>query len=179
MDNYYQLLNVDPDASTKTITLAYDKKISKFNNLPFFTQTQINQIKKLKTAIYILSNPELRKKYNNTLREDSPIEDEPPVQDININLETIQEPIINNDDFEPLALNEDSNNNFDEVFNIDNSWMKTTNNNTSLKNKIEGNVISDRIFSLSHLNSRPGYNNDVDIEIRKPSQSRKDRSLDL
>ena len=144
MDDYYQLLNINKNDSIEKINLAYEKEISKYNNLTFLLSQQISEIKKLKTALYILTNPELKNKYDNQLSNIKPHN-------------------IDNDD------------DFDSVFKVDNDWMKNKHNITD---KIEGNVISNRIFSLSHMNSRPGYSNDFDLEIRKPLQGRPEKNLE-
>ena len=144
MENYYQLLNINNNASFENINLAYENAISKYNNLTFLLPQQISEIKKLKTALYILTNPELKNKYDNKLSNIKP-------------------------------YNIDNEDDFDSVFKVDNSWMKDKQNITT---KIEGNVISDRIFSLSHMNSRPGYSNDIDLEIRKPLQGRPEKNLE-
>jgi len=144
MDDYYQLLNINNNASFETINVAYENAISKYNNLTFLLPQQISEIKKLKTALYILTNPELKNKYDNKLSNIKP-------------------------------YNIDNEDDFDSVFKIDNSWMKDKQNITT---KIEGNVISDRIFSLSHMNTRPGYSNDIDLEIRKPQQGRPEKNLE-
>ena len=144
MDNYYQLLNINNNASFENINLAYENAISKYNNLTFLLPQQITEIKKLKTALYVLTNPELKNKYDNKM-------------------------------FNIKPHNIDNEDDFDSVFKIDNSWMKDKQNITT---KIEGNVISDRIFSLSHMNSRPGYSNDIDLEIRKPQQGRPEKNLE-
>jgi DnaJ-class molecular chaperone len=144
IENYYQLLNINNNASFENINLAYENAISKYNNLTFLLPQQISEIKKLKTALYILTNPELKNKYDNKLSNIKP-------------------------------YNIDNEDDFDSVFKIDNSWMKDKQNITT---KIEGNVISDRIFSLSHMNSRPGYSNDIDLEIRKPQQGRPEKNLE-
>lgn len=144
MDDYYQLLNINKNDSFENINLAYEKEISKYNNLTFLLPQQISEIKKLKTALYILTNPELKNKYDNQLSNIKPHN-------------------IDNDD------------DLDSVFKVDNDWMKNKHNITD---KIEGNVISNRIFSLSHMNSRPGYSNDFDLEIRKPLQGRPEKNLE-
>jgi DnaJ-class molecular chaperone len=144
MDDYYQLLNINNNASFETINVAYENAISKYNNLTFLLPQQISEIKKLKTALYILTNPELKNKYDNKLSNIKP-------------------------------YNIDNEDDFDSVFKVDNSWMKDKQNITT---KIEGNVISDRIFSLSHMNTRPGYSNDIDLEIRKPQQGRPEKNLE-
>lgn len=169
MENYYNTLNVPNFATRDEIINAYEEKIDKYNNLAFLLPNQISEIKKLKTALFILSNPELRYKYDNSL---TPKNNDVIIPNVNIN-------DINNN--EPLAQNTDDNNDFNSVFNIDNSWMKQTNitNTNIMKNRIDTNIISDRIFSLSHLNNRPGYSNDVDLEIRKPLQGRIDKTEEL
>ena len=144
MDDYYQLLNINKNASFENINLAYENAISKYNNLTFLLPQQISEIKKLKTALYVLTNSELKNKYDNQM-------------------------------FNIKPHNIDNEDDFDSVFKIDNSWMKDKQNITT---KIEGNVISDRIFSLSHMNSRPGYSNDFDLEIRKPLQGRPEKNLE-
>ena len=144
IENYYQLLNINNNASFENINLAYENAISKYNNLTFLLPQQISEIKKLKTALYILTNSELKNKYDNKLSNIKP-------------------------------YNIDNEDDFDSVFKIDNSWMKDKQNITT---KIEGNVISDRIFSLSHMNSRPGYSNEIDLEIRKPLQGRPEKNLE-
>jgi len=67
MDNYYQLLNINNNASFENINLAYENAISKYNNLTFLLPQQITEIKKLKTALYVLTNPELKNKYDNQM----------------------------------------------------------------------------------------------------------------
>lgn len=144
MDDYYKLLNINKNASFENINVAYENAISKYNNLTFLLPQQISEIKKLKAALYILTNPELKNKYDNQLSNIKPHN-------------------IDNDD------------DLDSVFKVDNDWMKNKHNITD---KIEGNVISNRIFSLSHMNSRPGYSNDFDLEIRKPLQGRPEKNLE-
>ena len=156
MDDYYQLLNINKNASFENINLAYENAISKYNNLTFLLPQQISEIKKLKTALYILTNPELKNKYDNQLSNIKP-------HNIDNQLSNIKPHNIDNDD------------DLDSVFKVDNDWMKNKHNITD---KIEGNVISNRIFSLSHMNSRPGYSNDFDLEIRKPLQGRPEKNLE-
>ncbi len=64
MENYYKILGISNDASEKDILNAYKLKIKKFNNLPFLNDTDVLEIKTLKRAKFILSNTELREKYN-------------------------------------------------------------------------------------------------------------------
>lgn len=62
--NYYDYLQVSKDANTNEINSAYENKIIKYNNLKSLTDIQINDIKNLKKAVYILTNDRLREKYN-------------------------------------------------------------------------------------------------------------------
>ena len=65
--NYYKILNVEKNCNSKDIVDAYNFNISKFNNLPFLTNNQKIEIKDLKTAKHILSNDDLKLKYNKLL----------------------------------------------------------------------------------------------------------------
>ena len=72
MENYYKLLNIDPTATVEEIYLSYKDHINRFSGLPFLTDEMIDEVKKLKKAIYILGDPERREKYNiliNKIRE--------------------------------------------------------------------------------------------------------------
>lgn len=69
MDNYYQLLEISTDASSEEIIIAYKNKIKLFNFINNLSTLQINQIKQLKIALYILTNLKLRKKYDKHLQD--------------------------------------------------------------------------------------------------------------
>ena len=64
---YYQILEVKYDATEKEINDAYKNKIKKYFNLPFLNENQKVDIKELKKAKFILSNIELRKKYDSII----------------------------------------------------------------------------------------------------------------
>lgn len=150
---YYDLLEVKPNSNSKEIIDAYKKKINKFKNINNFDNNQISEIKLFKKALYILINKNLRLKYNSNLK-------------------------LNN---EPLPMNHESSDTFDSVFKIDNSWMNnhnSINNNHEKKNKVnnENNIFSERIFSLSNLNKKPGYSTNDEINLRNPLQGRIDKS---
>lgn len=150
---YYDLLEVKPNTNSKEIIDAYKNKINKFKNIINFDNNQISEIKLLKKALYILLNKKLRLKYNSNLK-------------------------LNN---EPLPMNHESSDTFDSVFNIDNSWMNkhnNINNNNDKKNKVnnENNIFSERIFSLSNLNKKPGYSTNDEINLRNSLQGRIDKN---
>jgi len=160
--NYYELFEIPYSASSKQIVLAYENKITKFNNLLILSNDQINQIKLLKVGLFILINNKLRNIYNKI---------------IGIKNQT-KKNIIN----DPVAVNHDLTDNLDDLFNIDNTWMKSNEINSDnysrkCKNGSTGsNALGDRIFSLSELNKRPGFSTDFEIELRKKQQGRIDKS---
>jgi DnaJ-class molecular chaperone len=65
MKNYYEILNIEINATEDEIYQAYNIKIAQFNHLPFHTQKMISEIKLLKEALYVLTDDIRRKKYNN------------------------------------------------------------------------------------------------------------------
>ena len=158
--NYYELFEIPYSASTKQIIIAYENKITKFNNLSMHTQEQINEIKLLKVGLYILVNYELRNIYNKI-----------------IGIKKQHKQMIENK--EPVAGNQDVPDSLDSLFSVDNAWMKSNEvkqDNSGRKCKNGSNTLGDRIFSLSELNKRPGFSSDFEIELRKPQQGRIDKS---
>jgi DnaJ-class molecular chaperone len=179
MENYYELLEVLHSASQKEIMMAYENKITKYNNLRQLNRNQIEEIKLLKAALYILTNQELRNKYNKIMG----------IKNIsNIKIPGYHEDshlIPSKNNFSdtsshqgPLPGNLDNEDNLDTLFNIDNSWMKNhdmTSKDNSRRSKNE-TVINNRVFSLTSINKRPGYSSDFEAELRKPQQGREDKT---
>jgi DnaJ-class molecular chaperone len=64
MINYYNILGLELYANEKDIYTAYREKIGQFNNLPFLTKTMIDEIKMIKSAIYILGDEYKKNKYD-------------------------------------------------------------------------------------------------------------------
>lgn len=64
MINYYNILGLELYANEKDIYNAYRNKIKQFNNLPFLTKIMIDEIKMIKSAIYILGDEQKRIRYN-------------------------------------------------------------------------------------------------------------------
>lgn len=161
MNNFYELFEILNSASTREIIMAYENKITKYNNLDKLNDMQVYEIKMLKIGLHILTNPELRTKYNK-------------VMGINSTRELVK---VNK---EPTAVNEPNDLNLDSLFNVDNSWMKNhkENSDTSKKSRFETNI-GDRIFSLSELNKRPNYSSEFEASLRKPQQGREDKSTEL
>jgi hypothetical protein len=163
MNNFYELFEILPNASIKQIIMGYENKITKYNNLKKLTKEQVYEIKKLKIGLHILINPNLRKKYNDSVKQSEPI-----------NLNKQSEPS------EPQAINSGSDDTLDSLFNIDNSWMEKINNESTQLSKRKLDINSnDRVFSLSELNKRPGFSSDFESELRKPLQGREDKSSQM
>lgn len=70
MINYYKILDVKKTDDEDYILKKYKKKILKYKNLPFLNSDQKEEVKNLKTALYILSNEELKILYDNYLRNE-------------------------------------------------------------------------------------------------------------
>ena len=71
-------------------------------------------------------------------------------------------------------INENSLNSYNENSYNENSLndLKLFNNVDSKFDKKEDSIISDRIFSLSNFNKRPGFSTDSELTLRKPIQCR-------
>jgi hypothetical protein len=187
MDNYYNLFNITNSSSTDEIIIAYEKKITIFNNIEYLTQTQINDIKLIKTGLYILTNPELRIMYDkilnnnlcNTNKQTDTIDE---LNNTNKQTDTIDE--LNNTNKQTDTIDELNNTNnkhsctLDELFNVDNSWMhnQPKQDYNGRKNKIESNTYGDRVFSLSQFNKKPNYSSEFESQLRKPHQGRIDKT---
>lgn len=160
--NYYDIFEIHYSASPKQILIAYENKITKYNNLRMLTREQINEIKLLKVGLFVLVNSELRSIYNKI---------------IGIKKDQGQSNVLK--DPEPVAGNQNVTDTLDSLFNVDNSWMKSNDikkDNTGRKGRNESNMLGDRIFSLSEFNKRPGFSSDFETELRKPQQGRIDKS---
>jgi DnaJ-class molecular chaperone len=178
-NNFYELLEVMKSSSTREILGAYENKITKFNNISKLSDNQINEIKMLKVALYVLITPNLRPKYNKYLESKNN-------KYIDSKNKKKGEILKNNNHAhkqdEPLAMNQEMESSLDALFNVDNTWMKNDpkiNESSSRKNKFENNTLGDRVFSMSQFNKRPGYSSDFECELRKPLQGREDKSSQL
>jgi curved DNA-binding protein CbpA len=69
MIDYYNILNLNNNATEKEIFTAYREKISQFNNLPFLTNKMIIEIKKIKEAFYVLNDNTKKEKYDRKLNK--------------------------------------------------------------------------------------------------------------
>jgi DnaJ-class molecular chaperone len=138
MENFYDLLKITNNASNSEVLEAYKKSIKRFTNLKQLSKEQINEIRNLKTALYVLSNDDLRTKYYNMLSKIDNVEPYQMKSD-----ELIATTIYDNIDSQFNTLNINNNN--------------VVINNNSKKNKILNDVIGNRIFSLSEFNKKPLY----------------------
>ncbi len=174
LEDFYNLFEVMSSASTREIIMSYENKITKYNNLKKLSKQQIYEIKLLKSGLYILTNNELRNKYNRIIKNTKPVKS---IKSTKSNKKS------NNN--VPCADNQTNDLTLDELFNVDNSWMKKIDTNdkdkeiNNRKSKLETNTLGDRIFSMSTYNKRPGYSSDCEIELRKPQQGREDKSKDF
>jgi DnaJ-class molecular chaperone len=201
MKNYYELLDIPYNANINQIRSSYQYNIAQFNNLPFLTNNNIVQVKDFKKALYILSNPTLRNLYNNKLeeylekyktrketnnqlKEENNVKEEfnyePEVQGANT-FDTFEE----NLDGSTINYSNDYSNDFTNDYANDytNDFTNIKSNNKLIddassikatevkKNKLNANIIGDRIFSLSHLNKTPVLN-DFHLKLRKPENGR-------
>lgn len=172
-NNFYKHLGIEYSTTNNDIINAYEYKMSAYYNKDELSEDEIQDIKMLKIALYILTNQQLRFKYNKllNLKSDSEINKQDTVLSSNE---------LNDSAFE-IINNELSNDTLDSLFNIDNSWMNNINNNINKKdvqnrkNKEEFNIISDRVFSLSEYN-RPSLSSDFEEKLRQPHQGRVEKN---
>ena len=78
MKDYYIILcinNMD-DVDSNEIKKQYNIQISKFRGLPFLTKMMIQDIKNIKEALYILSNPIMKIKYDKILKKQKQLEND-------------------------------------------------------------------------------------------------------
>jgi DnaJ-class molecular chaperone len=165
MYNYYEILNVDITSDINNIKSNYKNMIKKYYNKYNLSFEEIKYIKIIKTGLHILSNNNLKNKYNillfnNNKDDNNNIKQQDDKQDNNIDN--------NNDNKQDNYTDNYDNNNLNDIFNINNAWMKDIKTNDDDK-KLDNNIINDRIFTL-HNNKFA--NNEIDNSIRKPLSCR-------
>jgi len=170
MEDFYILLEISYNATKEQIISSYKNKIDKFNNFKKILSEHVKEIKLLKTALYILTNDNLKQKYdillsykiNNTGKSNGPSD---IVNDIPAEKKC-----------DPVAINHENDSTFDSVFNIDNSWMPKLNSSDTngKKIKVDTNLLGDRVFSLPQFGKT--QNQPSDLDIRKPLQGREDKT---
>ena len=84
MKNYYDVLNINNNATEDEVYEAYKSKISQFNHLPFHTTKMITEIKLLKEALYVLSDTKRREKFNNKIQKMKQYEEEGTIDNTKI-----------------------------------------------------------------------------------------------
>jgi DnaJ-class molecular chaperone len=169
MTNYYDLLEINTDASNEQIISSYKIKITRYNNMSKLSEDNINEIKELKKAIYVLTNNNLKILYNNKLHKkklDNNILD-------NNKLNNLRS--FNYDNTQNTESVVASANSYDNEENLDSMFVSIMNDNTekidTKKDKVDSSSLGNRIFSLSHLNKAPGLN-DFNLKLRKPENGR-------
>ena len=186
INNFYKLFEILPNASNKEIIMAYENKITKYNNIKKLSNEQINDIKILKIGLHVLITPNLRKKYNKSFnisnKHDKVDSDPIALNSGNDDKNTFEkkQSFFPNDtptkyEFLPQNVSH-SDDSLESLFNVDNTWMKDININK--KNNFDRNI-GDRVFSLSNINQRPGFSSDFEAELRKPLQGREDKSTQI
>jgi hypothetical protein len=130
VDYYYKLLEIPKDSSKEDIYNAYKIKIEKYRNLPFLNTAQKNEIKDLKKAKFVLSNEELKNKYDSII----------------------------------------------EKQNIESHKMKEWERTTSKKEKVNSQLVSDRVFQMAGILNIPQKNLDIDRTFFKSTLSRKEQN---
>ena len=159
MDNFYEIFNINYLASIEEINKAYKNKLLKYKN-KVINEDIIYEIKKLKTGYYILSNEELRKKYNKLLIKNN--NQKIPDNDNENTFMDYNDTNLDLMDFNTVFSSEKSKTTLEKQnFSNESSNIKKSKNSSD-------NIISDRIFSLSKLHNRP----DIPTEIIKPLQCR-------
>jgi DnaJ-class molecular chaperone len=153
MENFYKLFNISTSSSLTEIMAAYQRNISKYNNLPFITDDQSKKIKDLKKGLYILTNPNLKKIYD----------------------EKLYGSIENKSDEIKCANSVDDDTTLDSLFSSK-TLLSTTLDSKLENNKLDNNILGDRIFSLSHMNRTPKLD-DFSLELRKPLTGRQEKLL--
>jgi hypothetical protein len=78
MKDYYIILCIDniDNVDNNEIKKQYNIQISKFRGLPFLTKMMIQDIKNIKEALYILSNPVMKIKYDKILKKQKQLEND-------------------------------------------------------------------------------------------------------
>jgi DnaJ-class molecular chaperone len=155
-NNLYGVLSIPYSASYSDVLDAYKMKILKYFNKESLNENEINEIKMLKKALYILTNTELRLKYNNILNNNQQTQQQQEE-------EQQQQPMT-----APIPFSGNSNDDdLDSLFKVDNKWMNNIETKDK-KNKDELNI-SDRVFSLSEYN-RPTFSSEFERSLKNPYQ---------
>jgi DnaJ-class molecular chaperone len=151
MEDFYKLFNLSTSSSLTEIMSAYQTQISKYNNLTYISDTQAKQIKEFKRGLYILTNPNLKKIYDEKLFSQ------------------------NNTNEIKCANIDENETSLDTLFSC-NSLLSNKNNNNSETTDTDKHILGERIFSLSHMNKIPELNN-FSLELRKPLTGRINKTI--
>jgi len=144
MENFYKIFNISATCSITEIMAAYQHNISKYNNLSFISDENAKKIKELKKGLYILTNPNLKKLYDEKLNN------------LQMNEIKCSNSIDDKETLESLFSSQ-------LLINTNNDKLEASNN--------DNNLLGNRIFSLSHMNKIPKLD-DFSLELRKPLTGR-------
>ena len=93
MDNYYKLLDIDFQSDFNDIKIAYRTKINKYNNFKNLSESDMTNIKNIKKGYYILSNPHLKKQYDNILEKENYLDKKMNKNNINLKRDSLSDRI--------------------------------------------------------------------------------------
>ena len=147
MDNYYELFNLKYKCKTNDIFNSYKNNINKYYNIINLSNQDIINIKKLKKGLYILSNDELKKKYDILL--------------------------FNNNNNNILSANDEIDINLDILFSSNNVNNIKIDNIKKKEQKFNAEFINNRIFQEIHDNNKANKTNNIDTHYIIPEQCRK------
>jgi hypothetical protein len=176
MYNFYEYFNISKNAELSVIINSYKNKILTYNKYPKLTERQIYEIKMLKIGLYILTNKNLKKKYNKLI--DLRNKTNENCIKINHKEEENNNPINETKQLSltiPSECNQIHEMSLDSLFNIDNSWMEhieKNNTKTNKKDRILPNTIGDRVFSMPLNNYNKSFSAEHEIELRNKHQCR-------
>lgn len=152
--NYYKLIGFDTNSedinNIGLIISLCDKKLSSYKYLPFLNSTQQTEQKDLQKAKYIFTNEDLKNKYDNIIFKKY-IKQNTITEIKSNNFEAYQDSNLDN----LFSLNSSSFNNINNNNNFDNS-------NSKKKEKINTNLVGDRIFSMVGIMNNPPPNTEID-----------------
>ena len=158
--NYYKLIGIDINKEDindiELIINLCNKKLSSYKYLPFLNSNQQLEYKELQKAKYIFMNEELKNKYDNIIFK-----------------KYVKQNIHTHTKTNTFEAYQDSN--LDNLFSLNvkdsqssNSSNNTHNNtnsdntNSKKKEKINNNLVGDRIFSMVGIINNPQPNTEID-----------------
>lgn len=69
MKDYYKILNINYNMSTDNITVIYNNKLNEYKKNPFLSSSDKKNIKELREAYFVLSDPKNRSIYDTYIKK--------------------------------------------------------------------------------------------------------------